>query len=75
MHREPQNGLGPWEALSQRPDGRYLSTRHWTEARARKRLAGNSRHRVVAIINHSPKAAQAPELTPNLQPVAEGSSL
>jgi len=70
MHREPQYGLGPWEAISQRPDGRYLSTRHWTEARALKRLAGNSRHQAVAVIYHTPPKAQ-----PNLQPQLGGSSL
>lgn len=58
MHREPKSGYGPFEAISIKPTGEYVRTRHQTEARAAKRLQGNRRHNSSRIVDHRKRNAK-----------------
>ena len=53
-HRPPNQGYGPFEAFSVKPDGSYLRTFHRSIKLARRRLQGNPRHSRQKIVDHRP---------------------
>jgi hypothetical protein len=54
MNYGPNQGFGPFEAFSIKPNGMYLRTFHRTARSAARRLNGNPRHTGHKLIDHRP---------------------
>lgn len=54
MNHPPNQGFGPFEALSIKPNGDYLRTYHRSARMVERRLRGNPRHSGQRLIDHRP---------------------
>jgi hypothetical protein len=53
-YRPPNQGYGPFEAFSIKPNGEKLRTFHHNVKMAKRRLDGNPRHSGHKIVDHRP---------------------